>query len=255
MPSPLAADPRATYPALSHFFEFWEEVEALRREVRHGAQAETPAPVPARRRELLAEMLRGQRPSAGRPDASGGLSRLDEAQYAMVATADELFIDLDWDGADSWRMRPLEMELFGTRRAGQEIFARIDRILDGFSGIDTEMAAVYLTALELGFKGKFADDADRPTLDSYESALRKLVGRLPRTAGPLVPQCYDYTLVAGSGPRLPASRMWWSAAAAIVGLFLAVLVIVSFTRFRGNAIIEDARQRLETSFGDLAARP
>ncbi len=246
-PAPHA---RATFPVLSRFFEFWEEVEELRRQVHLHRKTDETSPTVARGREQLAEALRTQRLSAGQSQGSTPLLPLEEAQYVMAATADELFIGLDWEGADAWTARPLEAELFGTRRAGEEIFARIDRLLDGLGPVTIEMAAVYLTALELGFKGEFADADDRQTLDGYESRLRELVGRRPPVTAPLVPECYGYTTVAGSGLRLPASRMWWSAAVATVAIFLLALVI-TMTRFRGSPI-EEARQRLETSFGLLA---
>jgi type VI secretion system protein ImpK len=248
------ADGRPVFPVLSSFFEFWEEVEALRRDVRHENESDAPGAA-ARARQRLAEALRGQHPPEQGTDVSEGLPALDEAQYAMAATADEVFIDLDWAGATSWRIRPLEMELFGTRRAGEEIFARVDRLLDGGSAVDSEMAAVYLAALELGFKGKFADPADGETLDAYAARLRALVDRLPPATGPIVPECYDHTIAAaGPGSRLPPSRLWWSAAVAIVGIFLIVLLVIGIARFR-SANIEDARQRLETDLRSLAERP
>ena len=237
------------FPLLSCFFEFWEEVENLRREVQSpGGGDDTFLPAAAGGREHLAEALRAQRAALGHPQAAVSQQQLDETQYVMAATADESFIGMSWDGAEGWTMRPLEVELFGTRRAGDEIFARIDRLAGGFGPVDTEMATVYLTALELGFKGRYADD--RTTLDAYEARLRKLVGRRPPVTGPLVPACYDYTTVAGSGLRLPGSRMWWSTAVTIAALALLVLA-VTFARFRGSTV-EDARQRLETTFGRLA---
>lgn len=248
MPDTPAAHVGSAFPRLSCFFEFWEEVEDLRRQVQSHSESGDTYPAAAGGRERLAEALRSQRLSLAHPQATASQLQLEETQYVMAATADELFIGMNWDGAAGWTMRPLEVELFGTRRAGDEVFARIDRLAGGFGPVDTEMAAVYLTALELGFKGKCADD--RATLDEYEARLRKLVGRRPVTIGPLVPECYEHTTVAGSGLRLPGSRMWWSAAVAIAAISLVVLV-VTFARFRGSTI-EDARQRLETSFGRMA---
>jgi len=237
------------FARLSCFFEFWEEVEELRRQVQSpGGDGDPFLPAAAGGREHLAEALRAQRAALAHPQAAITGQQLDETQYVMAATADELFIGMNWTGATDWTMRPLEVELFGTRRAGDEVFARIDRLAGGFGPVDTEMATVYLTALELGFRGRYADD--RATLDAYEARLRKLVGRRPPVSGPLVPACYDHTTVAGSGLRLPGSRLWWSTAAAIAAVSLLVLV-VTFVRFRGSTV-EDARQRLQTTFGRLA---
>jgi type VI secretion system protein ImpK len=247
------ADGRPAFPVLSSFFEFWEEVEALRRDVRLAGESDAPGAA-ARAIQRLAQVLRRQHPPGPATDIGSGPPALGEAQYAMAATADETFIGLDWSGAESWRIRPLEMELFGTRRAGEEIFARVDRLLDDGDAVDTEMASVYLAALELGFKGKFADPADQPALDDYAARLRALVSPPSPATGPLVPECYDHTIAApGPGLRLPPSRAWWSAAIVIVGIFLIAFFVTGFVRFR-SANLEDARQRLETDLRDLADR-
>jgi type VI secretion system protein ImpK len=247
----LPSETHGAFPVLSRFFAFWEDVEALRRQV--GMRAGSGARVSvAAAREQLIDTLRRQQMSSGHAPGTMPSQLLEEAQYVMAATADELFIGLAWEGADGWIARPLEAELFGTRRAGEEIFARIDRLADGHGPVDTEMAAVYLAALELGFKGQFADSVDRATLDGYESRLRELLGRRPSETGPLVPACYHSTIAAGSGRRLPASRLWWSVAAAIAAIFVLAFVL-TLTRFRGSPI-EEARQRLETAFNQLTAQ-
>ncbi len=248
-----AASSRSIFPLLSSFFGFWEEVEALRRDVRLEGDVDGMVLRGPANRERLAEALRNQRAAMGPSARSGGLPQYDEAQYVMVATADELFIGLDWDGADNWRLHPLEAELFGTRRAGQEIFLRLERLLDGSNPFNAEMAAVYLAALELGFKGTFADADDTHTLERYETDLRKMIGSSPSTRRPLVPQCYDNTIVAGSGLRMPASRVWWGASLGLVGTCLLAMVIVAATRSRGTTL-ERAQQKLEASFDLMTAR-
>ena len=246
MPDAPPAHAGSAFPLLSCFFEFWEEVEDLRRQVQADGEGDT-FPAAAGGRERLAEALRSQRLSLAHPQATASQLQLEETQvYVMAATADELFIGMNWDGAAGWTMRPLEVELFGTRRAGDEVFARIDRLAGGFGPVDTKMAAVYLTALELGFTGKCADD--RATLDAYEARLRKLVGRRPATMARSSRSATNTRRSPESGLRLPGSRMWWSAAVAIAAVSLLVLA-VTFARFRGSTI-EDARQRLETSFGE-----
>ena len=166
-----AASSRGTFPLLASFFAFWEEVEVLRRDVQPEADVDRMvARGPASGREQLVEALRNQRAAMAHSARSGMLPQFDEAQYVMVATADELFIALNWDGAENWRVHPLEAELFGTRRAGQEIFVRLERLIDGSNPFNAEMAAVYLAALELGFKGTFADADDTHTLERYEAA-------------------------------------------------------------------------------------
>jgi hypothetical protein len=58
--------------------------------------------------------------------------------------------------------------------------------------------------------------------------------------------------VAGTGAELPRSRDWWIAAWTIAGIFLLAALIVTTTRFRA-ATLEEARQKLDTSFELLTA--
>jgi type VI secretion system protein ImpK len=255
MNSTAAFPGRSTFPLVSHFFEFWEEVEALRREIgERGSAGETLQLAAARGRERLATTLRAERRDLAGGEAPGAQSQLLEAQYAIAAAADEVFIGLTWDGAESWRARPLEAELFGTCRAGQEIFKRIDRLLNGVGPNHTEMAAVYLTALEVGFRGRYADADDAQTLDAYESALRKMLGRSSRPTAAVAPRCYEHTIDAGAGSHLPPARQWWSAATAIAGISLLALTILAMTQFQDESI-EAVRQRVERHLDQLAGRP
>ena len=233
--SALAARSRGTFPLLSSFFAFWEEVEALRRDVLPEGHVDGRLlRGPASGREQLAEVLRKQRAAMAQSCAFGVAAAVRRSAVLMAATADELFIGLNWEGADNWRLHPLEAELFGTRRAGQEIFARLERLIDGSNPFNAEMAAVYLTALELGFKGTFADADDTHTLERYETDLRKMVGGSPMhesPAGPTVLRQHDR---GGFRAQMPASRVWWWAALGIAGICLLAVVIVAATRFRGT---------------------
>src|SRR5688572_5066197 len=96
MASTSAPHAPASLPLLSRFFEFWEEVEDLRRQVETpGVSDETFSPAVAGGRERLAETLRTQRLAAARSQEIVP-QQLEEALYVMAATADELFIGLKW---------------------------------------------------------------------------------------------------------------------------------------------------------------
>src|SRR6188508_2072107 len=91
MPDAPAAHVGSAFPLLSCFFEFWEEVEDLRRQVQSPDEAADTFPAAAGGRERLAEALRSQRLSLAHPQATASQLQLEETQYVMAATADELF--------------------------------------------------------------------------------------------------------------------------------------------------------------------
>ena len=67
------------------------------------------------------------------------------------------------------------------------------------------------------------------------------------TLGRLVPQCYESTILAR--PKLlPSPRVWWWAAAAIVGIWLAV---ASVLWSRVTAPIEANRITVDMSLDEL----
>lgn len=82
-----------------------------------------------------------------------GGALFEEVSYVMAALADEIFINLNWDGRDYWKKNLLEEKLFNSHYAGEKIFQNINRVLNdqGFDAV--ELAIVYFYCLSLGFKG------------------------------------------------------------------------------------------------------
>jgi type VI secretion system protein ImpL len=140
----------------------------------------------------------------------------------MAAVADDVFVQLDWAGADDWMMHPLELDQFGSRCAGQRIFERIDALLSGNPPHARELAGIYLAALALGFKGMYAEDANgEQKIAEYRAQLGALTGE-GALNGELVPQCYEHTIDLPPDALLSGARAWWWAAAAIAGAWLIV---------------------------------
>ena len=235
------------------FRAFWREVDGLREAAESPSMAPgataadgTLATVhgPASARERLLAVLRSQEADLSRSVTGTMINYYREAQYVMVAVADEIFVRLAWSGAHYWSANLLETERFGTRRAGQAIFERIDALLERADPNDKELAAVYLTALALGFQGRHADRPDGGALERYRGQLYRFIfERHPDLSQPLrrlVPQCYEDTIAAGAGRKLRSPRLWWWAAAAVVALWLAVSQLVWVTQTR------TMRARMET---------
>ena len=240
MADELDAQRTPAFSVFTRFRAFWKEVEALKTEVLGQSvapptDADAPAlvHVPTMVRERLLGVLRAQEAEVGRWGKGPVFEYYREAQYVMAATADEIFVGLPWSGASSWASNPLETDLFGSRSAGQTVFDRIERLVGTPDANTRELAAVYLTALALGFEGRYAGRPDRRAIDGYKRRLREFIfGTNPDLTDPfrrLIPQCYDNTITAGAGRRLRSPRVWWWATAVVV----IVWVITSRALWRG----------------------
>jgi type VI secretion system protein ImpK len=148
------------------------------------------------------------------------------AQYAMAALADERFLTIEWGGRNAWRENLLEKRLFDSRRAGQELFERIDDVLERDS-MYAELARVYLMVLALGFQGRYRDQpgADATIAEYRRRLFRFIYGRHPqalRGNEHLVPQAYAAAMHGeGHAAELPYLRRWVLAFILIVGAWLA----------------------------------
>ncbi|MGB0683451.1 MAG: DotU family type IV/VI secretion system protein [Magnetovibrionaceae bacterium] len=151
--------------------------------------------------------------------------RFKDAQYVMAALADESFLHfVQWDGRKAWGERLLETRLFGTFVAGERIFQRIEALLAKRDPADRELAAVYLLALALGFRGRFVGQDDRGKLEGYRQDLYTFVNGQSLAAekgdgGPLFDQSYLPPLNRPATARLPYVRKWIIACILVVVLF------------------------------------
>jgi len=149
-----------------------------------------------------------------------------EMTYIMAAFADESFVCLlDWKGRDYWRDHLMELRLFRSQIAGQEIFRRIDGLsMRQGHGVE-EISAVYLMILALGFKGKYLRDS--ASADAYRKQIfDQMAGDNPALRAEshhLFPEANRHTVTEGAPMRLPEPRKWWL----IVGLVVVVWLIVS----------------------------
>jgi type VI secretion system protein ImpK len=191
-----------------------------------GTEAADAAPAPSAVWRSLLSLLEGQALEAGRTGGDFAAEIYRRAQYAMAALADETFLHLDWPGREAWRQNLLEARLFGSHRAGEELFARIEELLREPDTVLHELARLYLQVLALGFQGKFRGrpDAERE-LEAYRRRLfRFIFGRDPKAVRGeerLVPQAYAATLDKGEGAALPHLRPWIWAVILITALWLA----------------------------------
>lgn len=91
------------------------------------------------------------------------LESIADARYLKAALADEVLLNTQWIGRDSWTTHLLEAALFRTSVAGEQVFERIEQLLSNREPSLRPIASLYLSALALGFQGKYRGRA-KPTV-------------------------------------------------------------------------------------------
>lgn len=130
-----------------------------------------PGEVAQRINRRLHRLLDAQAAQAMRGGGSYAAQQYREAQYLMVALADETLLHGEgWSGREQWMDNLLELSLFGTRVAGEKLFQNLDSLL-AMRTPDPDLMAVYLAVLSLGFRGRYWRQQDNPQLRRYRKAL------------------------------------------------------------------------------------
>jgi type VI secretion system protein ImpK len=136
-----------------------------------------------------------------------------EAQFVMVALADEIFLNLEWPGKDYWESNLLEQRFYGTHSAGQVFFDKLDLLLANKDPARIDLGILYLSALALGFQGKYRHFDEDEALVSYRKNLFIFINRkspsLFRRKSHLFPEAYGYTLEGNVPKDLPTLRNWY----------------------------------------------
>jgi type VI secretion system protein ImpK len=149
-----------------------------------------------------------------------------EAQYVMAAFADEVFIHMDWEGKRTWTSNLLESTLFHSHVAGQLFFDKLDRLLSERDPTDKGLAAVYLTALSLGFRGKYHGVNDQGRLRSYRQDLFGFVFQHPNDlddgAKIAFPDAYIPSLRREPKKKLTNPRVWVAVCGLVLLSYLGV---------------------------------
>lgn len=178
--------------------------------------------------QRLISLFERQEAHAWRFGGTYGAEFYKEAQYVMVALADETFLNTEWEGRRHWVSNLLETKLFQSHVAGELFFQKLERLLQDRDPVYRDLGAVYLMALSLGFRGKYRggrEDAGR--LLDYRRRLFSFVFRrepdLEDETRRLFPETYYHTMREEVRRKLPNPRAW------IILLCAAVLAYVAIT--------------------------
>ena len=123
-----------------------------------------------------------------------------EAIYAMVAIADEIFLNMEWAGKGFWQVNMLELKFFGTQIAGEEIYRKINSLLEEDNLLSLEKAEIYIKMLSIGFMGKFRGQHESErNINMYRSKLFAFIFKKDTTIGETIEyrifqKEYSYTM-------------------------------------------------------------
>lgn len=177
-----------------------------------------------------------------------------EAQYVMAALADDIFIHLDWEGKRAWTSNLLESTLFQSHVAGEMFFEKLDRLLRDRDPADKSLAAVYLSALSLGFRGKYHGLNDHGKLRRYRNELFAFIFRQPadlvNETKVAFPDSYVDNVRKEKRKKLTNPRVWLIVLGAVLVTYLATShgVWMSLTSRieRANQQITEIEKRLDS---------
>jgi type IV/VI secretion system ImpK/VasF family protein len=174
-----------------------------------------------------------------------------EAQYAMVALADETFLYSDWAGRSAWAKHMLEPRMFNTRMAGTELFRRIDKLLrepNPPKGA-RDLARVYLLVIASGFRGMFRE----PNLHRPLAEYRRRLYEFAHGQDPLMlyakdrqvfPEAAEHTLAGRAVGRFTGAQKW---IATVVILVVAYGVVSHVAWKKLSVDLKDVMSRIESS--------
>ncbi len=156
--------------------------------------------------DTLAREIEVQTMEISRIGSPADRAAVDELRYLKAAIADELLLSRSWPGRSRFTEHLVETRLFGSSVAGDEIFRRIDQLLEDGSGQPSQMAPLYLFAISTGFEGRYrgaqADDGLQALRDAlFRTIYRREPALAPGLAGQpqnaervLSDQAYHYPL-------------------------------------------------------------
>lgn len=189
------------------------------------AAPEGARPTPSALRTQLMGLLDAVSQSSAGQQAGADL---DAARFAMTAWLDEVVSISGWHGSVEWEREPLQLTLFGTRRAGVEFYDRLNNLKpDNAAALE-----VYFHCLALGFQGDYAGrDGDRlavvhKTLEKLRRVERALELSREKRLAPAAYQV-DIELSPRGSRLLPLLLMGVAGLFVLFGLLWGVLFLMA----------------------------
>ena len=177
----------------------------------------------------LYTILDKQALEAGHQGGEFAVEVFQEAQFIMASLADEVFLNINWQGRQYWEDNLLESRLFGTHDAGDLFFQKLESFLADRDPARKNLAEIYLLSLGLGFQGKYRNIDDGGRLAAFRKQLYTFINhresRLFIGEQRLFPETYTHTLETGKTEHMQDRQAWFMA---IAGGFL---LLIAFSHF------------------------
>ncbi|HEX6044007.1 MAG TPA: DotU family type IV/VI secretion system protein [Pyrinomonadaceae bacterium] len=177
-----------------------------------------------------------------------------DAQYVMAAFADDIFVHLNWEGRTAWTSNLLETALFQSHVSGEKFFDKLDRLLRHRDPANRSLAAVYLSALSLGFRGKYYGLNDHGKLRRYRRDLYDFIFNKPadllNESKIAFPDSYVQNVRKEKRKKLTNPRVWLAVLGMVLVTYLAASHVIWWRLTspleKVNDDIVDVERRLES---------
>ena len=140
------------------------------------------------------------------------LQSIADARYLKAALADELLLHSTWVGRDCWTNHLIEAALFRTSIAGDKVFEKIEQLLSNREPSQRPMASLYLSALALGFQGKYRGATASERFRGYSAELFQFIYQRPVDLSGrdrvLSERAYASTLSHLAPKKMPTLSRW-----------------------------------------------
>ncbi len=156
---------------------------------------------------------------------------VEAASFGLVAFLDETAIRAGGALRDAWFQRPMQMELFGTNRAGEEFFTRLDGLRREREA-RIEALEVYACCLAFGFQGQLGmagPERVKAVLTEVDNDIAAVRGTGRRPLAPHAARPDDAGgTIAGKFP------IWLALAVFVPALVLSWLIVKLFAVLGAN---------------------
>ncbi len=171
----------------------------------------------------LRALLESQEAQVAKMGGAYATSVFEETKFICAALADEVFLNLDWQGRKYWEDHLLESSLFASHDAGDLFFIRLERLLAEGDPAQRDLAEIYLLALGLDFQGRYRNRDDQGALKRYAQHLYRFIYQrdfnLQHNNERLMPSAYMHTL-GGAAPKFMQDVRRWLIIFGLTGLGL-----------------------------------
>lgn len=154
--------------------------------------------------------------------------------FACVAFLDETIIASDWSQKDEWLARPLQLEYFNRFDAGEEFFAKLDKLRQRPQSMGP-LLKVYHMCMSLGFRGKHQFLEREKIRSLIEETYAELFHSRGKTSGRLSPHgAREDEIVDVVTREIP---VWVIAVfAAAIGFFFYLVMTVLISGTANDAV-------------------